>query len=268
MLYVVATPIGNLQDITLRAIKVLKEVDLILAEDTRKSQILTDRYEIKTKKWSFHRFNEWDRHQKVLQLLDEGKKIALIADAGTPTICDPGKNLIWACHDKKIKVVAVPGACAFIAALSLFPIDQPFQFVGFLEKKGKQQLIDILYYQGVTIAYESPHHLMTTLRWIDAIAPNIKIFIAKELTKIHEETLHGTANYLINHFNKGKIRGEYVLFVEGDPSLINEDPATLIRELQERFDLQRKDAIVAAAKLLKISKKSCIKSTIDFLKKR
>lgn len=250
MLYIVATPIGNLKDITFRAVEVLKEVDLILAEDTRTSRILMRKYGIKTEMMSFHKFNERGREEEILTLLERGKKISLISDAGTPGICDPGAGLIRKCREAGVKVEVVPGPCAAVAAMSLYGSEEHFQFIGFLEKKGKKQLIDILYYPGLTVAYESPHHLMKTLQWMNEIAPKTKIFLARELTKIHEETLEGTAKEHIDHFQKKKILGEYVLIFLGNEKPFDKEPQKLMEELQKRFGINAKEALVAAAKLL------------------
>lgn len=250
MLYVVSTPIGNLKDITFRAVEVLKSVNLILAEDTRTSGVLLREYSIETKMLSFHMFNERKREEKVLEELKAGERIALISDAGTPGICDPGTRLVRRCREESIKVEVVPGPCAAIAALSLYGSEERFQFVGFLEKTGKGQLIEILYFQGLTICYETPHHLITTLKWINELAPEKKIFVARELTKLYEETLEGTAKKLIDHFQKKKILGEYVLIFSGFENPFDKKPRELTRELKERFRVSSKEALVAAAKLL------------------
>lgn len=250
MLFIVATPIGNLKDMSFRAVEVLKSVDIILAEDTRSSSVLLREYGVETKLMSFHMFNEKEREAKVVELLQEGKRMALISDAGTPGVCDPGANLIRKCREAAIPIEVVPGPCAAIAALSLFGSEERFQFIGFLEKKGKGQLIEMLYYPGLTICYETPHHLMKTLEWMHEVAPGKKIFIARELTKLHEETLEGTAEELITHFQKRKILGEYVLIIPGFENPFDKEPAALIADLQERFDVSAKEALVAAAKLL------------------
>ena len=250
MLYVVATPIGHLKDITFRAVETLKKVDLVLAEDTRTSGVLMRKYGIATPMKSFHKFNECRREDEILSLLKRGKDIALISDAGTPGICDPGATLIQKCQEAQMKVEVIPGPCAAIAALSLYGSEKRFQFIGFLEKKGKKQFIDILSYPGLTIAYESPHHLMKTLEWMREMAPDAPIFIARELTKIHEETLRGTAEELLDHFQKKKILGEYVLIFSGSETLFNLKPRKLVEELQKRFGISAKEALVAAAKLL------------------
>lgn len=250
MLYVVATPIGNLKDITYRAVEVLKDVDLVLAEDTRTSGILMQKYGIDTEMKSFHKFNEKKREEEVVGLLEGGTKVALISDAGTPGICDPGAGLVRRCREAGVKIEGIPGPCAMVAALSLYGSEERLQFVGFLEKKGKKQLIDVIYYPGLTVAYESPHHLMKTLEWMNEVAPDKKIFIARELTKLHEETLEGTAQELIDHFKVRKVLGEFVLIIEGNENPFDQDPKTLVEELQRRFQIHAKDALVAAAKLL------------------
>ena len=250
MLFVVATPIGNLKDITFRAVETLQKVDLILAEDTRTSHVLLKKYRIETKVQSFHMFNESKKEEGILRRLQNGEDIAIISDAGTPGICDPGSKLIQRCRENHIKVETLPGPCAAISALSLYGSENNFQFIGFLEKKGKKQLIDILYYPGLTICYESPHHLMTTLRWMDEISPEKKIFIARELTKLYQETLEGTAKELISYFQKKKIVGEYVLIFPGFENPFDQKPAELMKDLENLFGVSQKDALTACAKLL------------------
>ncbi|MBF5058514.1 16S rRNA (cytidine(1402)-2'-O)-methyltransferase [Candidatus Neptunochlamydia vexilliferae] len=252
MLYVVATPIGNLKDLSHRAIKVLKGVDLILAEDTRTSQVLLKAYGIETPMKSFHLFNERKREAEVMEMLRGGKRMALISDAGTPGICDPGAGLIRRCREEGVKVEVVPGPCAAIAALSLYGSKERFQFIGFLAKKEgelKQQLIDILHYPGLSVAYESPHHLMKTLGLMKKVAPEAKIFVARELTKRYEETVEGTAEELMAHFGD-KILGEFVLVFKGKERPFEEDPRKLVEELEKRFGISGKEALVVAAKLL------------------
>ena len=256
-LFILATPIGNLKDITFRAVETLKEADLILAEDTRKSQILFNAYGIKRPCLSFHQFNEKGREKRIFTLLDQEKKIVLISDAGTPGICDPGAELIQRCRARSIPIHVLPGPCAAIAAMSLYGNkENHFQFIGFLEKKGKKQLIDILSYPGLTIAYDSPHHLITTLQWMNDIAPNVPLFIARELTKRYEETLEETPAALIAHFQSKKIVGEYVLIFRGLLNLFEKDPKKLVQQLEGLFEINRKEALVAAAKLLNKSKQT------------
>ena len=249
-LFVVATPIGNLKDITFRAVEILKSVDIILAEDTRTSGILLKAYGIQTPMKSFHMFNEKEKEKEIIEKIKEGKSMALISDAGTPGICDPGAKLIQRCREENIRVEVIPGPCAAIAALSLFGSDKPFQFIGFLDKKDRHQWINIVYYPGLTIAYDTPHHLMKTLEAMQGIAPNEKIFVARELTKIYEETIEGVPQELIDHFQNKKILGEYVLIFSGSEITFEKNPQTLVEELQTRFGINKKEAIVAAAKLL------------------
>lgn len=249
MLFVISTPIGNLKDISFRAVETLKMCDLVLAEDTRKSQILFKAYDIHTHMTSFHQFNERKREGSILKDLQEGKNIGLISDAGTPGICDPGAELIKKCRSANIPMQVIPGPCALVAALSLYGLEAPFQFIGFLEKKEgllKKQLIDMLYYKGTSAAYVSPHNLLKVLN----ILPEREIFLARELTKIHEEMLQGTPLFLLNHFQKKKIQGELVLIIPGQEKQWEIQPQILMKTLQETYGIDSKEAIVIAAKLL------------------
>jgi 16S rRNA (cytidine1402-2'-O)-methyltransferase len=250
MLYIVSTPIGNLKDISFRAIETLKNCDRILAEDTRTSQVLFKTFEIETPMMSFHQFNERKRKRAILHDLRAGKHIALISDAGTPGICDPGADLIRACRCEAIPMQVIPGPCALIAALSLYGIKGAFQFIGFLEKKEralKKQLIDMLYYQGTSVAYVSPHNL---LKILTLIPDEREIFLARELTKLHEEMLNGSPNKLLDHFQKRKIQGEFVLIMPGFKEEFELEPRILMEKLQETFGIDSKEAMVIAARLL------------------
>ena len=218
-LYIVPTPIGNLEDMTFRAIKVLNEVDLILAEDTRTSSVLLKHYEIKKPLRSFHKFNE---HAAVKRIADDiicGQVIALISDAGTPAISDPGFMLVRECVAQGIEVETLPGATAFVPALvnSGFPTDK-FCFEGFLpQKKGKTKLLNELALETRTIIfYESPHRVSKTLKMIsDIFTHNPQISVSREISKKFEETVRGTADELIEHFAKNEPRGEFVMVVAG-----------------------------------------------------
>lgn len=249
MLYIVSTPIGNLKDISFRAVEILKSCDLVLAEDTRTSQHLFKAFEIETPMKSFHQFNEKKREQEIIEELKGGQNIALISDAGTPGICDPGAELIQRCRLEGVAMEVVPGPCALIAGLSLYGVSGPFQFVGFLEKKEgplKKQLIDMLFYEGTSVAYVSPHNLMRCL----SLLPQCEVFLARELTKLHEETLQGTPEKLIEHFQKKKILGELVLIMPGQREEFSQNPQQLMKELAEGFDIDSKEAMVIAARLL------------------
>ena len=213
MLHLVATPIGNLADITFRAVETLKNVDLILCEDTRTSGILLKKYDIKTPKKSFHLFNEKKMEGSIIQDLKSGKEIALISDAGTPGISDPGQRLIQRCHKEEIAVTSLPGACSPIVALTLTGFEmERFQFLGFLPKrpsKRKKALAEALAYPGATIFFESPHRIKKTLGEIAEMSPDCEIAVVREITKMYEECLLGKASDLLEK----EIRGEITLIV-------------------------------------------------------
>lgn len=217
MLYIVSTPIGNLKDITLRALEVLRSVEYVLCEDTRHSGNLLTHHEIRKPLVSFHQFNEAFREERVLQDLEEGKSIALISDAGTPLVCDPGERLVSHCHARGVAVSVIPGPCAPITALALSGFDAiRFQFVGFLPKKQKEALSlfqEILGYPGTTICFESPHRLLRTLGRLKDLAPLRKIAIARELTKRFEECLIGEAQLLWEKMKEARPRGEFVILI-------------------------------------------------------
>lgn len=203
MLYIVATPIGNLEDITFRAVRTLKEADYIAAEDTRHSKILLKKYDIKTPTLSFHSYSNDSKLDYLLSLLSEGKTIALISDAGTPGISDPGFKLISKAREQGIQVVPIPGASAFLTALSASGLaTHSFLYLGFLPlKKGRQTLLNSLIDEKRTIAfYESPHRILKTLAELEEKFGNRQIVIARELTKIHEEYFSGTAKEALIHF--------------------------------------------------------------------
>jgi len=218
-LYLVPTPIGNLEDITLRAIKVLKEVDLILAEDTRTSGKLLKHFEISTHMHSHHMHNEHKTVESIVNRIKNGESIALISDAGTPAISDPGFLLSRACIEKGIEIECLPGATAFVPALvnSGLPNDK-FVFEGFLPvKKGRQTRLNFLAEETRTmIFYESPHKLLKTLtNFAEYFGENRLISVSRELTKLYEETVRGTIAEIIVHFTKKTPKGEFVIVVGG-----------------------------------------------------
>ena len=218
-LYLVPTPIGNLGDITLRAIEVLNEVDLVLAEDTRKSGILLKHFQISKPVHSHHKFNEHRTIESLVQRLLGGTSIALITDAGTPGISDPGFLLVRACIAQGIEVECLPGATAFVPALvnSGLPCEK-FVFEGFLpQKKGRQKRLTELASETRTmVLYESPHRLVKTLtQMAEHFGPDRKGSVSRELTKVHEETQRGTLQELAKYFSKGTVKGEIVIVVEG-----------------------------------------------------
>lgn len=220
MLYIVPTPIGNLEDITLRALRILKEVDLILAEDTRTSKKLLTHYEIDTPLRSFHSHNEHTVTENIIAQLQQGSSIALVSDAGTPGISDPGFLLARACHEGDVKVTALPGATAFVPALvaSGLPSDK-FHFEGFLpHKKGRQTRLRYLAELPNTfILYESPYRLLKCLQQLSEFCGvEREACVARELTKVFEEVKTGPLSVLCEHFAaKSKVKGEIVVLVAG-----------------------------------------------------
>ncbi len=218
-LYVVPTPIGNLGDITLRALEVLKSVDSILAEDTRTSGFLLKHYQVAKPLQSFHIFNEHKALQSVIQKLKDGETMALVSDAGTPGISDPGFLLVRECLKHNLKIECLPGATAFVPALvkSGFPTDR-FVFEGFLpHKKGKQTLLrELAEEERTIILYESPRRLVKTLeQMLEFFGRERLVSVSRELTKLHEETFTGTIAETTLHFQKKEVKGEIVIVVSG-----------------------------------------------------
>ncbi len=218
-LYVVPTPIGNLDDMTFRAVKVLNEVDVILAEDTRTSGVLLKRFEIKTPMQSHHKFNEHRTVQQVVERIKSGQTVALISDAGTPAISDPGFMLVRACVEQDVEVECLPGPTAFVPALvtSGLPNDR-FCFEGFLpQKKGRQTKLKILATEPRTlIFYESPFRVLKTLTQLaEFFGAERKASVSREISKIYEETVRGTLSELTEHFTQNQPKGEFVIIVAG-----------------------------------------------------
>jgi len=218
-LYVVPTPIGNLKDITLRALEILRTVDTILAEDTRKSGILLKHFEINKPLQRFHIFNEHQILVGLIKRMAQGEIMALVTDAGTPGISDPGFLLVRECLKSGLRIECLPGATAFVPALvkSGFPTDR-FVFEGFLpHKKGRQTLIKKLADEERTVVlYESPHRLVKSLeQFITYFGPDRPISISRELTKIHEETATGTLQQMLDYFSQKEVKGEIVMVIDG-----------------------------------------------------
>ncbi|MEM6725792.1 MAG: 16S rRNA (cytidine(1402)-2'-O)-methyltransferase [Bacteroidota bacterium] len=219
MLYIVPTPIGNLEDMTFRAITILKEVDLILAEDTRTSGRLLKHFEIETPLRAFHAHNEHQVLDGLIQQLEAGAQFALISDAGTPGISDPGFLIVRACRHREIEVSCLPGATAFVPALvhSGIPCDK-FHFEGFLpHKKGRQTRLIYLASLPITfVLYESPHRLVKCLEQLsEHCGLDRRASVSRELSKLHEEVVTDSIETLIHHFKSKKIKGEIVIVVEG-----------------------------------------------------
>lgn len=226
ILYVVATPIGNLEDITLRALRILREVDFILCEDTRVATKLLSHYDIKKPLVSYHAHSGLSKADKILEDLSEGKQLALISDAGTPTISDPGVLLIMQIREKfgnDIDIIPIPGASAVITALSVCGIpSSSFTFLGFLpHKKGKETLLkEISASKRTVVFYESPHRILKTLtslreHLLETVETKRKIVVARELTKIYENIISGTIEEVLQHFrdNEETVKGEFVVIV-------------------------------------------------------
>ena len=218
-LYVVPTPVGNLEDMTFRAIRILKEVDLVLAEDTRTSGILLKHFEIKNAMQSHHKFNEHKMVESVVNRIKGGETIALISDAGTPGISDPGFLVVRECVRNGIEVQCLPGATAFVPALvaSGLPNDR-FCFEGFLpQKKGRMTRLKALMEESRTMVfYESPHRLVKALiQFVDYFGADRPAAVSREISKVHEETVRGTLTELIAHFTENEPRGEIVIVVAG-----------------------------------------------------
>lgn len=218
-LYVVPTPVGNLEDITLRAIRLLKEVSLILAEDTRTTGILLKHFDIQNKMQSYHKFNEHKAVSHIIDRLKAGENIALVSDAGTPGISDPGFLVVRECVKEGVEVECLPGATAFVPALvsSGIPNDR-FCFEGFLpQKKGRMTRLKILAEESRTIVlYESPHRVLKTLTQLaEYMGKERHVATCREISKMYEETNRGTLKELISHFSKNEPRGEFVIIVSG-----------------------------------------------------
>ena len=218
MLYIVSTPIGNLKDITLRAIEVLKSVDMIAAEDTRRTRILTSHYQINTSLVSYYQHNEIKKADHLLRLLKEGKSIALVTDAGTPGISDPGYHLIQIAKENGIPLTVVPGPAALIAALSLSGLPaHHFIFEGFLPVKSgarRKKLEQFKKEDRTIIFYESPHRLVKTLKALEEVLDNPEVVCVREITKKFEEVKSARARELLEYFTRIKPRGEFVLLLK------------------------------------------------------
>lgn len=219
MLYLVATPIGNLADFTFRAVAVLKECDYLLCEDTRHSRILLNHYAIVKPLKSYHKFSEERKKQAIIDDLKMGKNVALLSDAGTPCIADPGWRLVAACRKEGLPVIPIPGPCALIAALVASGLPtEPFQFKGFLPKKSgalERELTEAFEYEGVTLFYASPYQLKKVLEKIHILAPHKEITIAREMTKKFEEIFTDLPEKILQKYQDRPFKGEAVLLISG-----------------------------------------------------
>lgn len=269
ILYLVATPIGNLSDITYRAIETLKNVDLIAAEDTRQTLKLLNYYQISKPLVSYYRHNEDVKSKKLIEELLNGKDIALVSDAGTPGISDPGEELIKEAIKNNIKIVPIPGACAFVNALIISGLNtKSFGFYGFLPmntKNRKEKLEEISKENKTVILYEAPHKIKSTLEDLYSSLGDINCVIARELTKIHEECSRGTLSEMIEKFNQPK--GEFVIILDLNNNIKEKEETNLtIDELYETYakqGLDKKEIIKKIAKDKKVAKNEIYQYFLD-----
>jgi 16S rRNA (cytidine1402-2'-O)-methyltransferase len=269
ILYIVATPIGNLEDITFRAIRILKESDLIAAEDTRHTKHLLVRHKIETQLTSYHDHNKEEKAPILIDRMLEGKSVALVSDAGTPGISDPGYFLINLAIDQKIPIVPIPGATAAIAALSVsgMPTDR-FIFEGFLPAKHHarlKRLKELSKEERTIIFYEAPHKIIRALEDMLEALGDRRAVITRELTKIHEETIRGTLTECLKHLQEGTIKGEFSIIVHGATKEAlgqDIDPAEFLKNLIIHRGMSKKEAISVAAEELGLPKKDIYKESL------
>ncbi|WP_407371558.1 16S rRNA (cytidine(1402)-2'-O)-methyltransferase [Carnobacterium sp.] len=278
-LYLIPTPIGNLEDMTFRGVRLLKEADLIASEDTRTTQKLLNHYEIKTPQISFHEHNTQERIHQLIEKLETGMTIAQVSDAGMPSISDPGHELVVACIQAGISVIPLPGANAGLTALIASGISpQPFYFFGFLPRKKKDQLValeELNHRPETIILYESPHRLKEVLKNMSTVfGMNRRIVCCRELTKRYEEFIRGTIEEAIEWSMTNEIRGEFCLIIEGNSEgtlLAEEDTSWETLSLKEHVDvmindreLTSKDAIKEVAKLRGLKKQEVYAAFHEF----
>jgi len=268
-LYIVSTPVGNLEDITLRAIRILGEVDIIAAEDTRHSVKLLNHLGIRKPMISYWREKEQVRSDEIIKRLHAGQSIALISDAGTPGISDPGAVLIKKAIEENIQILSIPGPSAFVAALSVsgLPTDQ-FTFMGFLPSRTAQRqkfLREVYLEQRTLIFYEAPHRIVDTLLDVSHIFGERKAALIKEITKFHEDVVRGSITEIIEEVQKTTIAGEYVIIVEGWSGMNTSITEDVLSELHTcmRKGLGRKEAVKRIAETFGLSKKELYKKSLD-----
>ena len=263
--YIVPTPIGNLGDITLRAIEVLRSVDVIACEDSRNTQKLLNHFDITTKCISYHKFNEKERISKFLELMKEGKKIALVSDAGTPLICDPGAVIVEELRKHGFKITSLPGANAVTTFLSQVPrVDEQYTFIGFLPKTQSQIEAVVNKYKFCDLVfYESPNRIMKTLEIIKSLRPLCKVTIGRELTKIFEEVVVGYVSDVIEHFKNNIVKGEIVGMIYRENSVNNDiDMDEKIKILLEK-NFKAKEISIILSSLYNINKNDVYKRVLE-----
>jgi 16S rRNA (cytidine1402-2'-O)-methyltransferase len=269
-LYIVSTPIGNLEDITLRALRVLKEVDIIAAEDTRHSQKLLNHYSIAKPLISYWGEREKVRSEELIQRLNAGESAALISDAGTPGISDPGTVLIRKAIQEGIDVIPVPGPTAFVSALSISGFStEEFIFLGFLPPKQSQRrkaLKELSFEMRTLVLYEAPHRIVQTIADMKKVFGSRQVMVAKEITKLFEVVIRGTLSEILDHIEGSKIAGEYVIVVEGrtEKEFSHIDDAMLEVSALLKKGMRRKDAARKVAEEYGFSKKELYDRSLSF----
>ena len=269
VLYIVATPIGNLEDISLRALRTLREVKLIAAEDTRKTRRLLVTYEVKTPVTSYHEHNKWTKLGYILGCLEDGD-VALVSDAGMPGISDPGYELIVACVQRGIPVVPIPGPSIAITALAVSGLPtERFIYLGFLPRKssGRRRLLESVADEyGTIVVFETPHRLLASLNDILLVLGDRKVAVCRELTKVHEEVFRGTISQAIEHFTEP--RGEFTLVIEGrgekDKPQLTEDIERRLRRMH-LSGVTAKEAIAKVAGETGLSRKELYRAWLKLL---
>ena len=268
ILYICPTPIGNIKDITLRAIELLRDVDLILCEDTRVSIKILNHYEIKTKMKSYHKFNEKQSCSEIISLLKEGKNIALISDAGTPIISDPGCELLKCAIESSIKIVPLAGASAVTTFMSgVYNPSGQFLFLGFLPKKSSEKDSILRKFKAQTVVfYESPNRLVKTLEEIKQIRPEVQVALGRELTKVFEEIRQGSIDEILTHYKQNPPRGEIAVAIIGEAQ--NDSDIDLNEQIL-KLNLQGysvNDISKILSTLFDVSKKEVYQIALDLLK--
>lgn len=272
ILYLCATPIGNLEDITLRVLRILKEVDMIAAEDTRRTLHLLNHYQIKSSIISYHEHNKGKRGSEIIKKLQEGEKVALVADAGTPGISDPGFELIQQCIEFGIPVISLPGPCAAVTAVTVsgFPINR-FVLYSFLSKKKKdrrKEMEEIARQDKTVVVYEAPHRLLRTLKELLEVIGDREAAVCRELSKIYEEVKRGTFSELIYHFENTPPKGEITLVIgakEEEETFVRGSLTQGIEEVRQLKEagLKEKEAIKRVARFLNLPVRELYKKVIE-----
>ncbi len=272
ILYICPTPLGNLEDITLRVLNTLKQVDYIACEDTRVTQKLLNHYDISTKLFSYHKFNEKQKSNKIIELLNQGNNIALVSDAGTPLISDPGAELLKQATEYNIKIVPIPGACALITAISATYLENPlFVFIGFLPKSNTDKENILNRYKDInTVFYESPNRLVKSLEDIKNYIGNCKVTVTRELTKIYEEFKTGEIQEVINYYTNKPPKGEITVIIHAtdNNNCQNIDNAQIVEDVKalQKQGFSSKEVSKILSTLKPLSKKEVYNITLSLKK--